>query len=117
MNAPDQPTRLLFICSQNRLRSPTAESLFNGSARYVARSAGTGIDAHTTVTAGHIGWADIIFCMEPMHAAYLKSLFPRALRGKRLVCLEIPDEFGFMDPALIAILREKLAAHIAPPGS
>lgn len=115
MNVPDQPTRLLFLCTQNRLRSPTAESLFKGSALYVARSAGTGFGAHTVVTADHIGWADIIFCMEPVHAAYLKSRFAKALREKRVICLEIPDEYGFMDPALITILREKLAAHIDLP--
>lgn len=115
MEASDHPVRLLFLCSQNRLRSPTALSLFRGSHQYRARSAGTSIGANVAVTASHVSWADIIFCMEPIHEAHVRSKFPKALGDKRLICLNIPDKYTFMDPALIAILRQELAEHIELP--
>lgn len=116
MHPQDRPLKLLFICSQNRLRSPTAERLFEGSPRYRARSAGTSPSARVPVTAGHIGWADIIFCMEKDHLAMLHRKFPQAMSGKRAICLGVPDEFGYMDPSLVDLLRDSLAPHlVAPP--
>ncbi|MBI5767628.1 MAG: protein tyrosine phosphatase [Verrucomicrobia bacterium] len=105
-------TKLLFLCSRNQWRSPTAESLFRDHPRYEARSAGTADRARVKVTAGHIGWADLIFCMEKKHAAAVTERFAEALADKPLIVLRIPDEFEFMDPALTELLRSELAAHL-----
>ncbi len=107
-------TRLLFICSRNQWRSPTAEALFKGHPRYDARSAGTAEGARIKVTACHLGWADLIFCMERKHADRLRERFPEELAGKPLVILRIPDNYRFMDPELIELLRAELAAHLEP---
>ncbi len=109
-SAPTQ--KLLFVCSRNRIRSLTAERLFEGRAGYQARSAGTQPDARIVVTAGHIGWADIIFCMEKSHLARLRRKFPEALRDKEVVCLHIPDEYDFMQIELVDELRTKLAERV-----
>jgi predicted protein tyrosine phosphatase len=103
-------TKLLFVCSRNQWRSPTAEALFKRHPRYEARSAGTENGARIKVTAGHIGWADLVFCMERKHADRLQALFPEELPGKHLVVLRIPDNYQFMDPELIELLRTELAA-------
>lgn len=105
-------TKLLFICSRNRWRSPTAEALFKGHPRYDARSAGTENGARIKVTACHLGWADLIFCMERKHADRLKERFPRELAGKPVILLRIPDDYGFMDPALVSLLGDELALHL-----
>lgn len=105
-------TRLLFICSRNRWRSPTAEALFKNHPRYEARSAGTSESARIKVTACHLHWADSIFCMERKHAELLHEKFPDELAGKTLILLRIPDEFTFMDPELIELLRDELAPHL-----
>lgn len=105
-------TKLLFVCSRNQWRSPTAEALFKGHPRYDARSAGTETGARVKVTACHIGWADVIFCMEKKHAARLAERFAAELADKPLITLRIPDDFEFMDPALVALLRAELSAHI-----
>jgi predicted protein tyrosine phosphatase len=105
------PRQLLFICSQNRWRSLTAERLFDGHAEVVARSAGTEPGARTRVAAGHLGWADVIFVMEKKHADRLRAKFADELRGKALVNLRIPDDYQFQDAALVALLREKLHAY------
>ena len=105
-------TKLLFVCSRNQWRSPTAETLFKNHPRYAARSAGTAPAARTRITAGHLGWADLIFCMEKKHADRLREKFPDALAGKSVVVLRIPDDYAFMDPALLELLRTELAAHL-----
>lgn len=105
-------THLLFLCSRNQWRSPTAEALFKHHPRYDARSAGTEPGARIKVTAGHLGWADVIFCMERRHADRLRQRFPAELEGKHLVTLRIPDHYQAGDPALIARLRSALTEHL-----
>lgn len=105
---PELPTRLLFICSQNRWRSPTAEALFAQHPSVQARSAGTEAGARVRVTAGHLGWAQVVFVMEKRHAERLRAKFGEALQGKPLVTLRIPDEYQRGDAALVALLRARL---------
>ena len=107
--------KLLFVCSRNKRRSLTAEKLFEGSTLYQVRSVGTQPDARIVVTEGHVGWADIIICMEKSHAARLQRKFPDALREKQMVCLHIPDEFEFMDANLLDELRAKLPSYVTLP--
>ena len=109
------PKKLLFVCSQNRLRSLTAEKMFEGMPDYQARSAGTQPDARVVITEGHLGWADIIFVMEKSHLNRLQQKFPEALDGKQVVALHIPDEYTFMQPELIDELKAKLAEYVDFP--
>ena len=46
------------------------------------------------------------------HADRLREKFAVELRDKTLVVLRIPDRCPFGDARLIALLREKLAAHL-----
>ena len=91
--------RLLFVCGRNRLRSPTAERIF-ADAGHETESAGVNPDAEQTPTPDLIEWADIVFVMEEAHRRKL-SRMGLPLRGKKIVCLGIADEYGFMDPAQI----------------
>ncbi len=102
--------KILFVCSRNRLRSLTAERLFDGVNGHQARSAGTEQGARIRVTAGHLGWADLVVAMEKRHVSRLREKFPDSLAGRRLLCLHIPDEYELMDPALV----ERLEAEMAP---
>jgi len=113
-DAPIQ--KLLFVCSRNKIRSLTAEKLFEGFPLYQVRSAGTQPGARIVVTEGHIGWADLIFCMEKSHLNRLRRKFPEALRDKQVICLHIPDEFEFMQTELVDELRARLAAYVTLPG-
>lgn len=105
--------KLLFVCSRNRRRSLTAERLFDGRDGHVARSAGTEDSARIRVTAGHLGWADIIFVMEKRHQQRLHAKFAGVLRGKVLVCLRIPDDYAYMDEMLIARLNQTVGSYFA----
>jgi predicted protein tyrosine phosphatase len=110
---PADATQLLFICSQNRWRSLTAERLFDNHPTYEARSAGTEPGARVRVTAGHLGWADVVLVMERKHADILQQKFPEALAGKPIINLRIPDKFQFLDAVLQELLRERLAEHLS----
>lgn len=103
---------LLFVCSRNRLRSPTAEQVFSQYPGIEAMSAGTDNDADTPLDGELVEWADIVFVMEKMHAAKLRRRFGGLLGSKRVVCLDIPDDYGFMDEALVALLETKLARYL-----
>jgi len=100
--------RVLFVCSQNRLRSPTAEQVFADHPRMECASAGTNNDAESPLTAELIEWAEIIFVMEKTHRNKLSKKFKRHLANKRVICLDIPDEYEFMDPVLVQILKTKV---------
>jgi predicted protein tyrosine phosphatase len=105
-------TKLLFICSRNKIRSLTAEKLMEGVPGYRVASAGTQPGARVVVTSGQIRWADLIFCMEKSHLQKIRARFSEALEGKQVITLHIPDEYQFMAEELIDELRSKLAAHI-----
>jgi predicted protein tyrosine phosphatase len=109
--------KLLFVCSRNKLRSLTAEKLLDRSPLYQVRSAGTQPGARIVITEGHIGWADMIFCMEKSHLSRLRARFPEALEGKRVICLHISDDYEFMQPELIQELRAQLEAYVTVPES
>jgi predicted protein tyrosine phosphatase len=104
--------KVLFICSQNRFRSLTAEKVFDGVAGHEVRSAGTEEGARIRVTAGHIGWADIIFVMEKRHRSRLEQKFRQEIAKKRVICLYIPDDYEYMEDALIDRLRGGVAPHV-----
>ena len=84
----------------------------DGHPHHEARSAGTEPGARVRVSAGHLGWAEIIFVMERRHADRLREKLAEELRGKTMVTLRIPDKYPFQDPALVALLGQKLAAHL-----
>lgn len=107
-----RPRKLLFVCSRNRWRSPTAEKIFDGEDNCSARSAGTEPGARIRVSVGHIGWADIIFVMEPKHLRRLRAKFPEALAEKPVICLHIPDEYQFMQPELVDALHASVLPHL-----
>ena len=105
--------KLLFICSRNQWRSPTAEKVWAKKQRFEARSAGTSPKAKRTVSPADIRWADIIFTMEKKHKNRLIAKFTRLLSHKKVYVLEIPDDYKFMDPELIAELESKVSAYFA----
>ncbi|MEO0643557.1 MAG: phosphotyrosine protein phosphatase [Pseudomonadota bacterium] len=95
----------LFVCSQNRLRSPTAEHVFADTPGINTLSAGTNADAEEPLSDELVEWADIIFAMEPAHRNKLRKRHRSALRDQRIVVLGVPDEYEYMDPELIERLK------------
>lgn len=101
--------RILFLCSKNRLRSPTAEQIFADHPNLETDSAGLNRDADIRLSDDQIERADLILAMEESHRTKLTRDYSSALRGKRVVVLGIPDDYDFMDEDLIALLKQKCA--------
>ena len=100
--------KLLFVCSENRLRSPTAEAVFSEYEGVEAIGAGTNLDAETPVSGDLIEWADVILVMEKSHRNKIAKKFKEQLKNKMLVVLDIPDVYECMDPELIKLLKTKV---------
>ena len=106
--------RVLFICSQNRLRSPTAEQIFASWEGIEVASAGLADEAGNPVTPELLAWAHLIFVMEKAHRSKLEKKFRAHLGDKRIVCLDIPDQYHYMAPELVALLKAKVPRHLPP---
>jgi len=103
---------LLFVCSENRLRSPTAEAIFSEYEGVNAIGAGTNSDAETTMSGDLVEWADIVLVMEKSHRNKVSKKYKELLKGKRLVCLDIPDNYDCMQPELVKLLRAKVPRYV-----
>lgn len=103
---------LLFICSRNQWRSPTAEKVFAGRPGIDVRSAGTSPKARRRVTMPDLRWADIVFVMETKHRQQLLARFRQFVRTKSIVVLNIRDDYRPMDPELIALLEARVTPHL-----
>lgn len=103
---------LLFICSQNKLRSPTAEAVFAEFPGVEVDSAGLNNDAIVPLAPEQVRWADVIFVMEKEHRAKLNRKFKRHLNGQRVIVLGIPDDYAYMDPALVELLEKKVTPYL-----
>lgn len=106
------PTHLLFICSRNQWRSPTAEEIYKNHPDRIVRSAGTENGARIRVTEKMILWADLLFVMEKKHKQRLFEKFPETLLHKQVIVLEIPDEYPFMDPELVEMIKLSVEEHL-----
>lgn len=100
--------KILFLCSQNKKRSLTAEKVFQNEPGIHVKSAGTERNARIKVTAGMLGWADLIVVMEKKHRDRLQQRYAEEVQYKAVVNLRIPDDFAFMEEALIELLWEKM---------
>jgi predicted protein tyrosine phosphatase len=94
------------------LRSPTAEQTFASHPGIKVASAGTNTDADNALTAELVRWADLIFVMEKAHRNKVQKRFKAELKHARLICLDIPDEFEFMDEALVKLLKARVTRFL-----
>lgn len=105
-------TNVLFLCSQNRLRSPTAEQVFAQWPGIETSSAGLTHDAENPLTPELLQWADVVFVMERAHRNKLSTRFRAHIDGKRIVVLGIPDDYAYMQAELVTLLEAKVPQHL-----
>jgi predicted protein tyrosine phosphatase len=105
----------LFVCARNQWRSPTAERIFRDDSRFSVRSRGLSPQSPRQITLTDVAWADRIFVMETKHRTRLVERFQEALHEKPIHVLDIPDDYPFMDPELIELLRERVEWHFRGP--
>ena len=105
--------RVLFVCTANQQRSPTAEEMYRNDPRFEVRSAGTDALFGRAVTSEDLQWADLVVVMEQRHAQKIRAAFPSAASGARLVVLGIPDVYEYMEQALQREIRSRFEAAVA----
>ena len=104
--------RILFLCSQNRLRSPTAELVFSTARDAEVASAGLDHDADVACTPELLEWADVVFVMEKAHRSRLSKRFRPYLKNAQVICLDIPDNYAFMQLELVQLLHDRVDRHL-----
>ena len=108
-------TRILFVCSECRLRSPTAAEVFAQYEGIETICAGTNADCETPVSGDLIEWADEILVMETSHRNKIAKKFRELLADKSIKVLDIPDVYDYMDPMLVALLKARVPRYVRIP--
>ena len=103
---------ILFVCSENKLRSPTGEEVFSRYEGVNAIGCGTNADAETPLSGDLIEWADIVFVMEQAHRNKVSKKFKDLLKDKKLICLDVADNYERMEPALVRLLERKVEKYV-----
>jgi predicted protein tyrosine phosphatase len=103
---------VLFVCSRNKWRSRTAETIFKANQDHEFRSAGTENDARIKVNEKLVNWADLIFVMEKRHKQRLQDRFDQLLNDKEVIILDIEDNFEYMDEELIEMLKTSVTPYL-----
>ena len=101
---PD-PLKVLFVCGRNRWRSPTAKRIYRDDARLAVRSAGVSSKGDHELSDADLDWADLVLVMERRYVTRIRANFSGRPELPRIESLDIPDEFGYMDPELITLIR------------
>lgn len=96
---------ILFICSKNQWRSPTAEHVWRKHPGVSVRSAGTSPNARHSVSEADLAWADVVFAMEEKHKSRLLAEYRDVIGSTPIYVLDIPDDYKYMDPELVEQLR------------
>jgi predicted protein tyrosine phosphatase len=104
--------RILFVCSRNRWRSPTAEEIWSNHPALSVRSAGVSRSARRRLSVADLRWADLILVMEEKHKSRIRAQYRDEVRYKTMHVLDIPDDYRFMDQELVDLLKRKVEPFI-----
>jgi predicted protein tyrosine phosphatase len=103
---------ILFVCSRNEWRSPTAETIYKNNTGLNVRSVGTSAVARIKINAATIAWAEVIFVMEKKHRQLIQQRFPTQIIDKEIILLNIPDEYQYMDEELVEDIKTKVNSYL-----
>lgn len=103
--AEGERMNVLFVCSRNQWRSPTAERVFRHHPLMAVRSAGTSPNARRPLGEADLRWADAVLVMEPKHRERILAAYPRLTEHACIHVLDIPDDYRFMDPELVEMFE------------
>lgn len=106
----NESLRILFVCSMNQWRSPTAERVYSDKPLIQVRSGGTDKSARQRVNSGDLKWANLVLVMEQKHKQRLMAAYPDEMRAMEIHVLDIPDSYNYMDAELI----DEITAAVDP---
>jgi predicted protein tyrosine phosphatase len=99
--------KVLFVCSAGILRSATAARLY--ARKYNTRCCGTAPYALIRLSDNLVAWADeIVFVNDENYQAARCMYDFKSINGeKKVVVLDIPDDYAHMHPELIKHFKEQ----------
>lgn len=103
---------ILFICSKNKWRSRTAETIFKNHKDHNVKSAGTDEGSKVKLNEKHLKWAELIFVMEDKHRQIIKQRFQFENLSHKILVLDIPDDYKYMDEELISTLKVSINPYL-----
>ena len=103
---------LLFVCSKNKWRSRTAETIFKNNEKHSVKSAGTSDGAQVRLTDKLLDWADLVFVMEEKHEQIIQKKYKSPIFNEKIIVLDIPDDYQYMDEELILSLETAVEPYL-----
>ena len=103
---------VLFVCSKNKWRSRTAETIFKNKNGLNIKSAGTEQSARIRLTWKMVEWAEVIFVMENKHKKRIFRDFKNSIDQQEIIVLDIPDNYPYMDEELIELLTQSVNFYL-----
>lgn len=110
--AAKKPIKILFVCNLNMMRSATAENIFKNRPGIAVKSAGISAGAVVRIDKQLVDWADIVFVMENTQKKYIMKKIGPSRPDKKIINLNIPDTYSYMDPDLVAVLKARVDAFL-----
>jgi len=98
---------ILVVCGRNKKRSKTAEYIFRNDNRINIRSVGLSKTSERKINIKDIEWANLILAMENKHKLRIADTFGE-INIPKIIVLNIPDQYEYLDPELVAILTVKI---------
>ena len=109
--------RVLFVCTENRVRSLTAQQMYGGRPDLEVQSAGISEYARVPLTQDLFEWADEVFVFSKRQQKALETRYRDSFNAKPVICLHLPDRFQFNRPKLVIKLTGKLKRYLGQPAS
>ena len=117
MSESESKKRVLFVCTQNKVRSLTAEHLYRGRPDLEVKSCGTATFAKNQLTAELLGWSEVVFFFDDSQMEVIEKRFSKETQGKPVICLGLPDVFTYKSDALVVKLVTKLDPYLGRPNA
>lgn len=104
--------RVLTVCSASVLRSPTAAVVLNREYGYNTKAAGVSLEyAIVPVTGRLLTWCDEVVVMENWQAREIIGMLEIMHIDRPVVCLNIDDDYSYMQPELVELIKERYEAE------
>ena len=117
MSGTHQKLRVLFICTQNKVRSLTAEHLYRERPDLDVRSCGTAAFAKNQLTEEIMKWADMVFIFDQSQADVIENRFGKDALGKEIVSLGLEDIYQYKSENLVLKLTAKIEPYLGRPNA
>lgn len=99
-----------MVATRNKAKENTYWTPFSSAA--ATSGAGTSKHAKHTVSVKDIAWADLIAVMEHKHKQAIQEKFAKELKHKKIIILDIPDDYQYMDAELVEMLQLSMTPYL-----